>query len=39
MTVALMGDDPGEYFEPGDRFAFWLGHDPGQGAATPRLFV
>jgi hypothetical protein len=39
MTVALMGDDPGEYFESGDRFAFWLGHDPGQGAATPRLFV
>ena len=39
MTVALMGDDPGEYFEPGDHFAFWLGHDPGQGAAIPRLFV
>jgi hypothetical protein len=39
MTVALMGDDPGEYFEPGDHFAFWLGHDLGQGVVTRRLFV
>ena len=39
MTVALMGDDPGEYFEPGDRFAFWLGHDLGQGIVTRRLFI
>ena len=39
MTVALMGDDPGEYFEPGDHFAFWLGHDLGQGLVTRRLFI
>jgi hypothetical protein len=39
MTVALVGDDPGEYFEPGDHFAFWLGHDLGQGVVTRRLFV
>lgn len=39
MTVALMGDDPGEYFEIGDSFAFWLGHDMGRGVVTRRLFV
>jgi hypothetical protein len=39
MTIALMGDDPGEYFEIGDRFAFWLGHDLGQGVVTRRLFI
>jgi len=39
MTVALMADDPGEYFEIGDSFAFWLGHDLGRGVVTRRLFV
>jgi hypothetical protein len=39
MTVALMGDDPGEYFEVGDSFAFWLGHDTGRGVVTRRLFI
>jgi beta-phosphoglucomutase-like phosphatase (HAD superfamily) len=39
MTVALLGDDPGEYFEIGDSFAFWLGHDLGHGVVTRRLFV
>ncbi len=39
MTVALMGDDPGEYFEIGDSFAFWLGHDLGRGVVTRRLFI
>jgi hypothetical protein len=39
MTVALMGNDPGEYFEVGDSFAFWLGHDTGRGVVTRRLFI
>jgi hypothetical protein len=30
---------PGEYFEIGDSFAFWLGHDLGRGVVTRRLFV
>jgi hypothetical protein len=34
-----MGDDPREYFEIGDSFAFWLGHDLGRGVVTRRLFV
>jgi hypothetical protein len=39
MTIALTGDDPGEYFEVGDSFAFWLGHDTGRGVVTRRLFI
>ncbi len=39
VTITLVGDDPGEYFSAGDRFALWLGHDVAEGVVTRRLFV
>jgi len=39
MTIVLVGDHPRQYFEVGDQFAFWLGHDLGRGIVTRRLFV
>jgi hypothetical protein len=39
MTIVLVGDNPREYFDVGDEFAFWLGGDTGHGVVTRRLFV
>ena len=39
MTVVLVCDDPREYFDIGDSFAFWLGSDRARGVVTRRLFV
>lgn len=39
MTIVLMCDDPREYFDIGDSFAFWRGSDFGRGIVTRRLFV
>ena len=39
MTIALVGDDPREYFDIGDHFALWLGSDIGRGVVTRRLFI
>jgi hypothetical protein len=39
VTVMLIGDEPREYFDIGDQFALWSGHDVGHGVVTRRLFV
>lgn len=39
VTIALVGDEPREYFEAGDSFGLWLGNDLGRGVVTRRLFV
>lgn len=39
MTVVLRCDDPGDYFDIGDSFAFWMGSDRARGVVTRRLFV
>lgn len=39
MTIVVVCDQPGEYFDIGDRFAFWLGGDVGRGTVTRHLFV
>ena len=39
MNVVLVCDDPREYFDIGDSFAFWLGSDGARGVVTRRLFV
>ena len=39
MNVVLVCDDPREYFDIGDSFAFWLGSDRARGVVTRRLFV
>ena len=39
MIIVLAGDDPGEYFDIGDRFALWLGSDIARGVVTRRLFI
>jgi hypothetical protein len=39
MTVVLQCDDPRDYFDIGDTFAFWLGSDRARGVVTRRLFV
>jgi hypothetical protein len=39
MNVVLVCDEPREYFDVGDSFAFWLGSDRARGVVTRRLFV
>jgi len=39
MNVVLVCDEPREYFDIGDSFAFWLGSDRARGVVTRRLFV
>jgi hypothetical protein len=39
VTVALVGDDPRDFFDIGDQFALWLGSDIGRGIVSRRLFV
>jgi hypothetical protein len=39
VTVALVGDEPRQYFEVGDSFALWAGSELGSGVVTRRLFV
>jgi hypothetical protein len=39
ITVRLLGDEPREYFDVGDHFSLWLGHDFGSGVVTRRLFI
>lgn len=39
MTMTVTGDDVGDYFEPGDTFVLWRGHDIGQGVISRRLFL
>jgi len=39
VTVTLMGDEPRQYFDIGDHFALWRGHDVGSGVVTRRLFI
>jgi hypothetical protein len=34
VTVVLVGGEPREYFEVGDRFALWFGGDVGSGVVT-----
>jgi hypothetical protein len=39
MNVVLVCDDPREYFDIGDSFAFWSGSDHARGVVTRRLLV
>jgi len=39
VTVALVGDEPRQYFEVGDSFALWVGSELGSGVVTRRLFI
>jgi hypothetical protein len=39
VTVALVGDEPRQYFEVGDSFALWMGSELGSGVVTRRLFI
>jgi hypothetical protein len=40
MTIVVICDEPGEYFDIGDRFAFWQGGgDVSRGIVTRHLFV
>jgi len=39
LTIALVGDEPREYFEVGDSFTVWLGRELGHGIVTRRLFI
>jgi hypothetical protein len=39
MTIVLNADEPREYFEVGDSFTVWRGHDLGRGIVTRRLFI
>ena len=39
VTVQLVGDDCREYFDVGDEFSLWLGHEVGTGVVTRRLFI
>ncbi len=39
VTVVLVGEDPGDYFHVGGRFALWRGSDVGHGVVTRRLFI
>ncbi|HUK70484.1 MAG TPA: hypothetical protein VLW50_17290 [Streptosporangiaceae bacterium] len=38
VTIALVGDDPRDYFDIGDQFALWLGSDIGRGIVSRRLY-
>jgi hypothetical protein len=39
VTLNLIGEHLGEYFDVGDGFALWQGSDVGYGVITRRLFV
>jgi hypothetical protein len=39
LTMRVLGDDAGEYLNPGDHFALWRGHDIGHGVVSRRLFI
>jgi hypothetical protein len=39
VTVQLVADEPRQYFDVGDHFFLWLGHDVGNGVVTRRLFI
>ena len=39
LTMTVTGDDACDYFEPGDTFVLWRGHDIGQGVISRRLFL
>jgi hypothetical protein len=39
MNLVLVCDQPREYFDIADSFAFWLGSDRARGVVTRRLFV
>jgi hypothetical protein len=39
MNVVVVCDDPREYFDIGDSFAFWFGSDRARGVVTRRLLV
>lgn len=38
VTVALVGEEPREYFDIGAHFSLWRGQEVGSGIVTRRLF-
>jgi hypothetical protein len=39
VTLTVLGDDAGDYLDPGEGFVLWRGHDVGHGVVTHRIFV
>ncbi len=39
VTLVVLGDDAGDYLNPGERFVLWRGYDVGRGVVTRRIFV
>jgi hypothetical protein len=39
VTLTVLGDDPGDYLDPGEGFVLWRGHDVGRGVVTHRIFL
>jgi hypothetical protein len=35
----VLGDDAGDYLDPGEEFILWRGYDVGRGVVTRRIFV
>ena len=39
LTMTVTGDDVRDYFEPGDTFVLWRGHEIGRGVISRRLVL